>query len=109
MPEQQTITSADIGVLDLTPKRAQATKSLFCSLCRKETPHICSVDKNREVVCTCACGKPVKFPLVAPAEFEKLVLAHNVDNASHGLVTREMVTAQDSEIDEVFKQMMGIK
>lgn len=115
--EQETITSADIGIIEASgaivaaltkaPMRKMGEKEVFCAQCQVVSKMDLGLDKNNEVVCVCSCGRHLKFPLVSdPKEFEDILKAHHECNA--GQVSVEMAAEAQQLHDDKFKKLLGI-
>lgn len=81
------------------------TKSIYCSTCKTNTEHACVVDKQGEVVCTCSCGRFLKFPLMSKDEFVAAIERH--ESTAKQQITPEMeAEASQISIDEL-ERMLG--
>lgn len=85
------------------------TKSICCAGCRAETEHSLALDRNREIVATCAtCGRKLKFPLAgSPEELDAYIAAHK-NPANMGQITVEMAAADQEKHDAAFFKAIGI-
>lgn len=88
-------------------KGAVVSKPIFCAACQAVTNQECSADKNGEILCTCPCGRHLKFPVTSTAEeLQKLLDDHQFHNT--GQVTAEAAAADRADVDAKFKALMGI-
>jgi len=67
-------------------------KTIFCVNEQKETQHVLSANANGEIIATCDCGKPIKFPAgIQRDEFNKLIAKHKESN--EGQISVESINA----------------
>lgn len=88
-------------------RSAKAKREIFCAHCQAPTKHVCSVDHNKEVLCTCdGCGRALKFPFPTDAAHMASMLdTHH--KANQGQISTEKAQAERAAIDEEFKKLMG--
>lgn len=88
---------------------ARAERDVFCAGCQAQTKHVCSVDRNNEVLCTCdVCGRALKLPFPEHAEHLNSMLdAHHQANV--GQIRTEVAEAERAKLDAQFLAMMGVK
>ncbi len=89
-------------------KGARAERSIFCAGCQAHTKHVCSVDKNKEVLCTCdACGRALKFAFPEHQDHIASMLdAHHKGNV--GQIRTEVAEADRAAMDALFLKRMGV-
>ena len=82
-------------------------KSIFCAGCQATTDHGVALDKNSEILATCAvCQRSVKFPLVnTEAQLNQLLANH--EQASKGQISRSKDAADRANAEKKFDALMG--
>jgi hypothetical protein len=64
------------------PQWALRTRNLFCAACQAVTAHNFTIDRNKEFIASCHCGRFLKFPPTQAEEtLEAFIGEHN--NANH--------------------------
>ena len=84
-------------------------KTIFCAACQKDTEQDVVLALNRdghaEAVCSCPCGRALKFAVTDQATFERQLGDHKAHNT--GQVSAEAHAAAQAVQVNAFKAMMG--
>lgn len=70
------------------------TRDIFCANCQETKEHIVTIDVSGEFICTCICGRFLKFPGDLPKkELDAVIEEHKEANV--GQITVEAIEVEN--------------